>query len=106
MVAPSVRSGSIPECVLPEWRTPRPDEVLELLELRIALERVIAQLKPRLRRVIELRYGWGCDPLTLREAGEQLGVNTERARQLQMQAERSLRRAARRELLAEYVVDD
>jgi RNA polymerase primary sigma factor len=60
-------------------------------ELASALE----QLKPRLRRVLTLRYGLSDEPArTLEEVGAELGVTRERVRQLETRALRELRTTA------------
>jgi RNA polymerase primary sigma factor len=73
----------------------RPDERtaihLRHRELAVALER----LNPRMREVLELRFGLaGGDPKTLEEVGERLGVTRERVRQLESRALRELRLVA------------
>ncbi len=58
------------------------------------LSRVVEQLPESERNVIRLRFGLtGEEPLTLRQTGSELGISTERARQLE---EQGLRRLARR----------
>jgi RNA polymerase primary sigma factor len=55
----------------------------------------LAQLEPRLRRVVSLRFGLGGDsPRTLEEVGAEVGVTRERVRQLETRALRELRIAA------------
>ncbi len=59
------------------------------------LARALAQLEPRLRRVVTLRFGLGGDsPRTLEEVGAEVGVTRERVRQLETRALRELRLAA------------
>jgi RNA polymerase sigma factor (sigma-70 family) len=56
------------------------------------LDKCLAELTARDRRVIELRYGSdACEDVTLEEVGRDLGVTRERARQLEARALRSLR---------------
>jgi RNA polymerase sigma factor (sigma-70 family) len=58
------------------------------------LSTVVEQLPESERNVIRLRFGLtGEEPLTLRQTGSELGISTERARQLE---EQGLRRLARR----------
>lgn len=58
------------------------------------LSTVVEQLPESERNVIRLRFGLaGDEPLTLRQTGSELGISTERARQLE---EQGLRRLARR----------
>ncbi|MBV8080366.1 MAG: sigma-70 family RNA polymerase sigma factor [Actinobacteria bacterium] len=56
------------------------------------LAEALAALDPRMRRVVERRYGLDGDaPQTLEELGADLGVTRERVRQLEMRALRALR---------------
>ncbi|WP_025323948.1 sigma-70 family RNA polymerase sigma factor [Deferrisoma camini] len=74
-----------------------PEEmVLEDDRLRV-LERWLQDLRPRERRVLELRYGLGDEaPQTLEQIGREFGVTRERIRQIEMNALKKLRRMAAR----------
>jgi RNA polymerase primary sigma factor len=64
---------------------------LRATELQLAL----AQLKPRMRRVLVERFGLdGVKPRTLEEVGGSLGITRERVRQLETRALRELRQVA------------
>jgi RNA polymerase primary sigma factor len=68
-------------------RSDRPDEETALKLRRGELARALQKLDPRMRSVIELRFGLsGQDPETLAEVGERLGVTRERARQIEARA--------------------
>jgi RNA polymerase primary sigma factor len=57
-----------------------------------AVRHALAGLEPRLRRVVELRFGLdGENPRTLEEVGRELGVSRERVRQLEERALDKLR---------------
>ena len=59
------------------------------------LARALAQLKPRLQRVLILRYGLdGTNGRTLEQVGVELGITRERVRQLETRALRELRHVA------------
>jgi RNA polymerase primary sigma factor len=59
------------------------------------LARALAQLSPRMRRVITLRFGLdGQAPHTLEQVGAELGITRERVRQLEARALRELRNQA------------
>jgi len=59
------------------------------------LEAALAQLEPRMRYVLERRYGLdGNSSQTLEELGADLGITRERVRQLESKALRELRRTA------------
>jgi RNA polymerase primary sigma factor len=66
-------------------------ESMRSSELAVAL----AQLNPRMRRVITLRFGLeGQAPQTLEQVGAELGITRERVRQLESRALRELRNQA------------
>jgi RNA polymerase primary sigma factor len=66
-------------------------ERLQSVELHRALE----QLEPRLREVLERRFGLsGRNPQTLEHIGKELGITRERVRQLETRALKELRQAA------------
>ena len=70
----------------------------ELALRHLAREHVLAavqELAPRLRLILELRFGLLDDrPRTLEEVGEELGLTRERIRQLEQQALQRLRESA------------
>jgi RNA polymerase primary sigma factor len=75
--------------------TPQPEsataERLQAVELRHALE----GLEPRLREVLERRFGLsGGNPQTLEHIGRELGITRERVRQLETRALKQLRQTA------------
>jgi RNA polymerase primary sigma factor len=70
----------------------RPDEETAINLRRHELTRALQSLNPRMRHVLELRFGLaGSDPKTLEEVGEGLGITRERVRQLEARALRELR---------------
>ncbi len=71
-------------------------EAATALRLRSSeLARALAQLKPRLQRVLILRYGLdGTNGRTLEQVGVELGITRERVRQLETRALRELRHVA------------
>lgn len=61
--------------------------VWQQVQIHQALEEELERLPPRLRKLIELHYGWlGSMPLNLSEIGRIWGVSRERIRQLHEQA--------------------
>jgi RNA polymerase primary sigma factor len=75
--------------------TPQPEsataERLQAVEVRHALER----LDPRLRDVLERRFGLSDgNPQTLEHIGKELGITRERVRQLETRALKQLRQTA------------
>ena len=61
------------------------DEAAESLE-RYELHRALELLSERERRLVELRFGLGTDPLSLEAIGKELGVSRERVRQIEGEA--------------------
>ena len=72
-----------------------PSEAIEQNQLSGAIERMLDSLPSRGRRMIELRFGIGCKPHTLEEAGDVMGFGKERARRLEAQALRIMRHPSR-----------
>jgi RNA polymerase nonessential primary-like sigma factor len=69
-----------------------PELMLHVAEIETAVEGWLAELNPRLRLVIERRYGLnGCDVATLDELAAEMGVTRERVRQIQCEALDKLR---------------
>jgi RNA polymerase primary sigma factor len=61
------------------------EEAVDSLRRR-EVRRAIAALPERERRIIELRFGVGGEPLALEAIGKELGITRERVRQLEAQA--------------------
>jgi RNA polymerase sigma factor (sigma-70 family) len=59
--------------------------VLAAIEIE-ALHTLLSGLSDRERHVLELRYGFDGDELSLRQVGERLGLSGERVRQLERRA--------------------
>ena len=64
---------------------------------RRALHRAVAELPDREQEVVKLRYGLGdtAEPKSLEEIGRMIGITRERVRQIEAEALRQPRRAAR-----------
>jgi RNA polymerase sigma factor (sigma-70 family) len=70
-----------------------PDELALEAVGREVLQRALADLPPRARQVLVLRYGLDSGtPRTLEEVGEVMGVSRERVRQVEMNALAAMRR--------------
>ena len=77
------------------WVAPDPAVEMEKKLIRDVLFDLVSQLPQRLRRVIVGRYGLGEHPAcTLKKLGKELGVTSERVRQLQQEALAWLRHPA------------
>src|SRR3954470_14062288 len=70
----------------------RPDEEAALNLRHGELARALQKLNPRMRHVLELRFGLGgSEPSTLQKVGDLLGITRERVRQLEARALEELR---------------
>ncbi|MDQ2984885.1 MAG: sigma-70 family RNA polymerase sigma factor [Actinomycetota bacterium] len=79
---------------------PLPDEVAEEELRKATLQRVLASLSAREKRVLELRYGLnGEHPRTLDEVGRTFNVTRERIRQIENQSLKKLRALAGAQML-------
>jgi RNA polymerase primary sigma factor len=81
--------------VIEDRQSASPDAANSDVSRAAELEQALAQLDPRMRQVVECRFGLGGrSPKTLDELGVDLHVTRERVRQLEMRALRQLREAA------------
>jgi RNA polymerase primary sigma factor len=75
--------------------TERPETTVAENLRSVELAEALSTLEPRLREVIDRRFGLdGAPPETLEEIGRHLGITRERVRQLEGRALRELRKAA------------
>ena len=78
--------------LIEDTKSDRPDEETAINLRQKELARALQSLNPRMRHVLELRFGLcGSDPKTLEEVGEGLGITRERVRQLEARALSELR---------------
>jgi len=91
------------EC-LPDNEDHRPDKVaFEKIRIEV-IENILATLKDRETKILNLYYGLGDrDPMTLEEIGAILGITRERVRQIKERALERLRHASRRRKLEAYI---
>jgi RNA polymerase primary sigma factor len=76
--------------LIEDTNSERPDEETAINLRRKEHALALPSLNPRMRHVIELRFGLaGSDPKTLEEVGEGLGITRERVRQLESRALRA-----------------
>ena len=84
--------------------TPGADEVLIQKTFRREIEEILRRLKPRERRVIELRFGLSLEgPLTLEQIGRRMRLSRERVRQIEENAKRRLRIFAKSRRLQDFL---
>ena len=81
-----------------------PDELLEKLDLNNAVKEQLETITPREKKVLEMRYGIGCEPCTLEDVGKVFdGISRERVRSIEAKALRKLRHPSRSDELREYL---
>jgi RNA polymerase primary sigma factor len=81
-----------------------PQEFLIRSEMRDQIEGIIESLDEREKVIMRIRFGFEDDDRLVRKTiGEKLGISRERVRQLEAQAIRKLRSAARKRQLREYL---
>ena len=102
---PTVGLVPIGKCASIESFVPRPDEILELHDLRADIDHVFAELTPKEAAIIRGRFGFDNDweGYTLDELGKQFGVCRERIAQIERIALDKLRHPSRRKKLAVHV---
>lgn len=83
---------------LPDEHNADPSLLLQNNDVRKHLDQWLEQLTEKQRAVVERRFGLhGKEAATLEQTGRELGVTRERARQIQLEAIRRLRRILERE---------
>ncbi|MGQ9730976.1 MAG: RNA polymerase sigma factor RpoD [Candidatus Zipacnadales bacterium] len=89
---------------VPDEEVRSPVDAASNLVLREQLEQLLAQLNPREREVLRLRFGLDDGyPRTLEEVGQQFNVTRERIRQIEAKALKKLRHPARSRPLLDYL---
>ncbi len=79
--------------IIPDENNPEPPDLLQSSEVRDHIEDWLNELDHKQRDVVIRRFGLrGYERCTLEEVGSELGVTRERARQIQMEALKRLRR--------------
>ncbi|HVK03574.1 MAG TPA: RNA polymerase sigma factor RpoD/SigA [Armatimonadaceae bacterium] len=84
--------------------SPDPQEELVDTEMREEIDSILATLDERERLIMRKRFGFdGEDTYVLQQIGEELNISRERVRQIEAQALRKLRSAARKRRLRDYL---
>jgi RNA polymerase primary sigma factor len=84
--------------------SPAPAEIAAQELLKEQLDRVLDELTPREKRVLQLRFGLkDGHPRTLEEVGQEFEVTRERIRQIEAKALRKLRQPSRSRKLRDYL---
>jgi len=90
--------------LIPDDRTPSPEEEMLEKSRRDVIERVLGTLSDREAAVVKMRFGLdGNTPDTLSRIGKKLGVSRERIRQIEKEALMKLRHPDRSRLLKELL---
>jgi len=85
-------------------QSPDPQDALIATEMRNEIEHILDSLDEREQMIMRCRFGFEDDDRrVLQQIGEKLGISRERVRQLEAQAIRKLRSAARKKRLREYL---
>jgi len=81
-----------------------PQDELIAMEMRMEIEAILNTLDEREQVVMRKRFGFDeDDKLVLQQIGEELNISRERVRQIEAQALRKLRSAARKKRLRDYL---
>ena len=87
-----------------DTESPSPEKVVADRSVRKVIYEQLDTLKPREKKVLEMRFGLTDDrPCTLEEVGNYFGVTRERIRQIETKALRKLRAPSCRKRLAELL---
>jgi len=81
---------------VPDWRIHPQTEEAAQRQREVEIARLLEELDDRERQIIRWHYGlnFGCQPMTLKDLGSELGISKERIRQLEARAIAKLRQAA------------
>lgn len=96
------------DCVMDfieDTKTEHPDHIIDSLDLKEQLYKVMDSLDPREKTVLIKRYGLEGEPMTLEELGTELNLSRERIRQIEEKALRKMRNPIRSEQLKVYMAD-
>ena len=87
-----------------DYDSPAPIEIASQQLLKDQIDKVLNQLTPREKRVIQLRFGLeGGHTQTLEEVGQEFNVTRERIRQIEAKALRKLRHPSRSRKFRDYL---
>jgi RNA polymerase primary sigma factor len=90
--------------LLQDVTEPAPTRRAEEAIRRREIDEWLSTLSEREQGILRLRFGIGTQEYTLGEVGRRFHVTPERARQIQIEALRKLRRSPRSEMMREYLV--
>jgi RNA polymerase sigma factor (sigma-70 family) len=76
-------------------QVPTPQLAVQASDLRRSITQALLSLSAREERILRLRFGFGCEELTLQDVADLFGVNPERVRQIEAKSLRKLRHPSR-----------
>ncbi|MCE9596758.1 MAG: sigma-70 family RNA polymerase sigma factor [Spirochaetia bacterium] len=86
---------------VPDETQDTPESGVYSSDMRSEINRSLAQLSSRERKVVQLRFGLnGMEPCTLEKTSDRIGVSKERVRQIERTALRKIRMNSRQQLAA------
>ena len=88
------RDEDMPELPQPKWDAESqatPEELVNEKQTAELIVAMLAALRPQQAKVLQLRFGFDCVELTLREVGYVSDLSTERIRQIEQAGLRTLR---------------
>jgi RNA polymerase sigma factor (sigma-70 family) len=98
---PITDDGTALQDVLEDTQTPQPEVLIAEEQVRRGVHACLGHLPEREAFILRLRYGLGaCEPQSLQEIGDVLGLSRERVRQLEQQAFAKLRQLPQSAALA------
>ena len=99
---PLREDGTALQDLIEDTETSPPDRLLETEQVRRGVHACLGHLPAREAFILRLRYGLeACEPQSLQEIGDVLGISRERVRQLEQQAFATLRQLPQTAALAE-----
>lgn len=75
-------------------------------ELEELVDECLRSLTPRQEQVVRMRFGIGCEEMTLAQVGKNFGVTRERIRQIEMKSLRILRHPSKSRKINDYLSTD
>ena len=89
--SPAAADGTMLSEMLPDDRTPPPDDAVATDNENEIIKTVLSQIDERAATILRLRYGLDDqEPMTLKQIGQTIGLTRERVRQIEAEARRRL----------------
>lgn len=88
---------------LSDERSVTPEDFASSQLLKDSIKSALRNLRPLEQKAMTLRFGIGCEPMTLDQTGSRMGLSKERVRQLELKAIKKLRADKNLEWWKEYL---